>query len=122
MVLESVLLGLPVRVASGVDTEFPYRVRIVDSGLIAATLFADTVSDSKPGVLFFSEQLSEVRFLTPKPRAILEATLRATPGVGGMLQKRGVISAHLQKKMGWWSLGTTKSATTCTILAEIITK
>ena len=37
---------LPVHVARGVDTEFPYRVRIVDRGLIAATLFADTVSDS----------------------------------------------------------------------------
>ena len=38
----------PVRVASGVDTEFPYRVRVVDSlgGLIAAILFADTVSNS----------------------------------------------------------------------------
>ena len=33
--------------ASGVDTEFPYRVRIVNRGLIAATLFADTISDSQ---------------------------------------------------------------------------
>ena len=30
---------------SRVDTEFPYRVSIVDMRLIAATLFADTVSD-----------------------------------------------------------------------------
>ena len=37
---------LGTRVASGVDTEFPYRVRIVDRGLIAATLFA-AVSDSQ---------------------------------------------------------------------------
>ena len=36
-----------VRVASKVDTEFPYRVRIVDMGLIAAALFAETVSDSQ---------------------------------------------------------------------------
>ena len=36
--------------ASGVETEFPYRVRIVDRGLIAATLFAATISDSQsPG-------------------------------------------------------------------------
>ena len=34
--------------ASGVDTEFPYRVRTSSiGGLIAATLFADTVSDSQ---------------------------------------------------------------------------
>ena len=62
---------LQVRVASGVDTEFPYRVRIVDRGLIAATLFADTVSsdsqnnpkgpkiekiqDCPPGLKFSSE-------------------------------------------------------------------
>ena len=56
----------------------------------------------KSGVLLFSEQLSEVH-LSPKPCAILEATLRATPGVGGMLQKRGVISAHLQKRGGLWA-------------------
>ena len=30
---------------SGVGTEFPYRVRIVDRGVIAATLFAATISD-----------------------------------------------------------------------------
>ena len=41
-----ICLFLPVRAAPGVDTEFPYRVRIVDRGLIAATLFADTISDS----------------------------------------------------------------------------
>ena len=35
------------RVASGVDAEFPYRVCIVDRGLIAATLFAVTISDSQ---------------------------------------------------------------------------
>ena len=38
---------LGIRVASGVDTDFPYRVRIVDTALIAATLFAATVSDSQ---------------------------------------------------------------------------
>ena len=38
---------LGIRVASGVDSEFPYRVCIVDRGLIAATLFAATVSDSQ---------------------------------------------------------------------------
>ena len=38
---------LQVRVASGVDTEFPYRVRNVDRRLIAVTLFAATVSDSQ---------------------------------------------------------------------------
>ena len=37
---------LGIHVASGVDTKFPYRVRIVDRGLIAAALFADTVFDS----------------------------------------------------------------------------
>ena len=36
---------LGIRVASGVETEFPYRVRIASRGLIATTLFADTVSD-----------------------------------------------------------------------------
>ena len=39
---------LRVRVASGVDTKFAHRVRIVDrGGLILATLFAATVSDSQ---------------------------------------------------------------------------
>ena len=38
---------LQARVAFGVDTEFPYRVRIVDRGLITATLFAATISDSQ---------------------------------------------------------------------------
>ena len=38
---------LPIRVASGVDTECLYRVRIVNRGLIAATLFAVTISDSQ---------------------------------------------------------------------------
>ena len=38
---------LQVRAASGVDTESPYRVRVVDRGLIAATLFGATVSDSQ---------------------------------------------------------------------------
>ena len=37
------VLGWEISVASVVDTEFPYRVRIVDLGLLAATLFADTV-------------------------------------------------------------------------------
>ena len=37
---------LEIRVASEVNTETPYRVRIVDRGLIAATLFAITISDS----------------------------------------------------------------------------
>ena len=32
------VLGMEIRVACGVDTEFPYRVRIVDMGLIAATV------------------------------------------------------------------------------------
>ena len=42
------LVNLEIRVLrNAVDTEFPYRVRIVDMGLIAATLFADTVSDSQ---------------------------------------------------------------------------
>ena len=46
---------LQVRVASEVDTEFPYRARIVDRGSIAATLFAATVSNfqqlpQQPGV------------------------------------------------------------------------
>ena len=36
---------LQVRVAFGVDTEFPYRVRVVDRG--GWLLFADTVSDSQ---------------------------------------------------------------------------
>ena len=45
--LERLLLGFASCVASGVNTEFPYRVRIVDRGrgVIAATLFADTISD-----------------------------------------------------------------------------
>ena len=38
---------LQVRVASGVNTEFPYRVCIVDRGLIVATLFATSISDSQ---------------------------------------------------------------------------
>ena len=41
---------LQVRVDSRVDTELPYRVCIVDAiigGLIAATLFAATISDSQ---------------------------------------------------------------------------
>ena len=38
---------LEIHAASGVDTEFPYRVHIVDRGLIATTLFAATVSDSQ---------------------------------------------------------------------------
>ena len=44
---KSVVQVLGICVASGVDTEFPYQVRIVDRGLIAATLFADTVSASQ---------------------------------------------------------------------------
>ena len=31
-----------------VDTEFPYRVPIVDRGAIALPLFADPISDSYP--------------------------------------------------------------------------
>ena len=38
---------LRIHVASGVDTEFPYQVRIVVMGLIAATLFATAVSGSQ---------------------------------------------------------------------------
>ena len=38
------MLGLEIHV---VDTEFPYRALVVFVGLIAATLFADTVSDSQ---------------------------------------------------------------------------
>ena len=45
---------LAVRVASGVDTEFPYQICIVDRGLIAATLFATTVSDSQNGISSFN--------------------------------------------------------------------
>ena len=41
------MLGLEIRVASGVDIAILYRVLIVDMGLIAATMFADTVSDSQ---------------------------------------------------------------------------
>ena len=49
---------LPVLVASGVDTEFPYRVRIVDrGGVIAATLFADTISD--PQIRGFEKGLAD---------------------------------------------------------------
>ena len=48
--------GESVRVASGVDTEIPYRVRIVDRGVIAATLFADTVSDAQVSELRLSEK------------------------------------------------------------------
>ena len=41
------MLGLEIHVASGVGTELLYRVRIVDMGWIAATLFADTISNPK---------------------------------------------------------------------------
>ena len=41
------MLGLVIHVASRFDTEFPYRVHIVDMGLIATTLFADSVCDSQ---------------------------------------------------------------------------
>ena len=48
--------------ASGVDTEFPCRVGNVDRGLIDATLFAATVSDSqnscrKSGLSVWKSQL-----------------------------------------------------------------
>ena len=52
--LERILLVFaPPRGFSGVDTEFPYRVRIVDRGVIAATLFADT--DLRPFALSFAD-------------------------------------------------------------------
>ena len=54
---------LPVRVASRVDTEFPYRVHIVDmGGLVAATLFADTVSDSQMNAPFLRKGLASKGF------------------------------------------------------------
>ena len=40
-------LRLRFRVAPAVDTEFRYRVRIVDMVFIAATLSADTISDAQ---------------------------------------------------------------------------
>ena len=43
--LERILLGLPARGASGVDTEFCIGSVSLIRGLIAATLFADTISD-----------------------------------------------------------------------------
>ena len=54
---------LQVRVASGVDAEFPYRVRIVDRGLIAATLFGGLPRKQKSAWKLLGSRVKKVNWI-----------------------------------------------------------
>ena len=58
------MLGLEIRVASRVDTEFRYGVCIVDMGLIATTLFADNVP------ILRQQRLDELRLTDLAARSV----------------------------------------------------